>query len=111
MLKLILTQGYSFNTNDYSRVHTFKVYDENDLPLDASGYTAIIKIFDELGLQVIKPVAVAWTSQSIGVGTFSFSVSNYLALVGPHHIILQLEKSTTIIGTERRKIMVFANPS
>ena len=110
MLKLILTQGYAFNTNDHNRVYSFKVYNEDDSPFDASGYDApIIEVFNDVGCLVLLPITGIWTTQASGVGSFTFASTNYLRLIGSHYIMVQLVKPGTIVGTERRRITVFSN--
>lgn len=111
MLKLVLPNGYGFNTNDYGRSYTFKIFDENDAAFDASTYNApMIKVFDYWGKSSVEPVTGSWTTQSSGIGSFAFSQINHLARAGPHYIAVHLEKADTIISTERKKIAVFASP-
>lgn len=111
MLKLILLQGYGFNTKDRGRQHAFKIYDENDAAFDASTYSApVIKIFDYDGKPAVGPVTGSWTSQASGIGAFAFSPDNHLTMAGPHYVEVQLEKPGTMISTERKKIAVFASP-
>ena len=112
MLRLILTQGYAFNTNDHNRVYSFKVYNEDDSPFDASGYDApIVEVFNDLGSSELLPITGSWTTQGLGVGTFSFTSTNNLSRIGSYYIMVQLVKPGTVIGTERRRITVFANIS
>jgi hypothetical protein len=111
MLKLVLAQGYSFNTHNYNRVHLFKIYDEGEMPFDASGYDApIVEIFDDLTALVIPPITAIWTTQASGIGSFSFSPTNFLVRGGPHYIRVKLVKAGTVVSTERRRIMVFRAP-
>jgi hypothetical protein len=111
MLKLILPNGYAFNTNDHGRSHAFRIFDEGDAAFDASAYSApIVKVFDYWGKAATEPVTGSWALQSSGMGTFAFSPSNHLTTAGPHYIKVQLEKPGTIVSTERKKIAVFASP-
>lgn len=111
MLKLVLPNGYGFNTNDFGRTYAFGVFDENDVAFDASTYSApVIKIFDYWGKSSIEPVTGSWTTQASGVGAFAFSPTNHLTAAGPHYIEVQLEKPGAIVSTERKKIAVFASP-
>lgn len=111
MLKLVLPNGYGFNTGDFGRSYAFEIYDENDAAFDASAYGApVINVFDYWGRLPVQPVTGSWTVQSSGIGTFAFSPTNQLTMAGPHYIEVQLEKPGTVISTERKKIAVFASP-
>lgn len=111
MLKMILPQGYNFPANDYNRLHVLKIYNEDDTPFDASGFTSpMIKIFDDAGTMLIASVTGSWTSQASGNGTFSFSPTSRLTKPGSYFLETQLEKTDAIISTERRRIVVLASP-
>lgn len=111
MLKLILPQGYAFNTKDHGRSYEFRIYDESDAAFDASAYGApVIKIFDYGGRSLVEPVTGSWNAQSSGIGSFGFSPTNHLTTAGPHYIEVQLEKPGAVISTERKKIAVLASP-
>ncbi|MEM2141323.1 MAG: hypothetical protein QXJ74_07750 [Nitrososphaera sp.] len=111
MLKLVLTQGYVFNTGDYGRAHQFKIFDEGEAAFDATSYSLpIVKVSDPDGNTVISPLTGAWTAQNQGAGTFAFTRENHLGSAGPHYIEVQLEKSGTVTSTERRRITVLASP-
>lgn len=111
MLKLVLTQGYTFATNDYGRTYAFKIYNEDDTPFDATTYDLpTINVFALAGNAVIQPLAGSWTAQNQGTGTFSFAQSNCLTVSGPYYIEVQLEKPGVVTSTERRKITVTPSP-
>jgi hypothetical protein len=106
MLKLVMTQGYTFAANDYGRVHAFKIYNEDDTPFDVSTYNApSINVFDQNG-SIILSITGSWTVQNQGTGTFAFTESNRLTAPGPHYLEVQLDKISTIVSTERRRITV-----
>jgi hypothetical protein len=106
MLKLVLTQGYTFAANDYGRPHAFKIYNEDDTPLDASAYNApSVNVFDRDG-SIVLSTAGSWTAQNQGTGTFSFTESNRLTAPGPHYLEVQLDRIGALVSTEKRRITV-----
>jgi hypothetical protein len=112
MLKLILAHGYSFNTGDHDIAHPFVIFNEDDSRFEATGYGApMIKIIDHSGSLLVCSVTGSWTNQSLGIGSFEFTNANRLVSPGPHYVMAQLTKSGMEVGTERRSIFVFSNPS
>ena len=108
---MVLPQGYNFPANDYNRLHVLKIYNEDDTPFDASGFSShLIKIFDDSGTMIIASVTGSWTSQTSGIGKFSFSPTGRPTKPGPYFVEAQLEKAGTAISTERRRIAVLASP-
>jgi len=59
--------------------------------------------YDYGGKAAIEPVTGSWTTQESGIGTFGFSPTNHLTRAGPRCIEVQLEKSGTVISTERKR--------
>ncbi|AIC16938.1 hypothetical protein [Nitrososphaera viennensis] len=111
MLKLVLTQGYTFAANDYGRPYAFRIYNEDDTPFDATTYgLPTIKVFGISGNAAIQPLAGSWTAQNQGAGAFSFAQSNCLTASGPHYIEVQLEKPGVATSTGRRRITVTPSP-
>lgn len=112
MLKLILPQGSLFTAFDYGRTFTFKLYLEDSTTFDATGYTPYIRFFDEDAEDIVQEIQGIWTSQNQGVGTFAFSSSKRLTAFSgnsgtAYYMKVLLEKSGTVISTERRKITIF----
>lgn len=106
MLKLVLTQGYTFAANDYGRPHPFKIYNEDDTPFDAGTYNApSLNVFDQNG-SIILSLTGSWTAQNQGTGSLSFTESNRLTAAGPHYLEVQLDKIGALVSTERRRITV-----
>lgn len=106
MLKLVLTQGYTFAADDYGRSHGFRIYNEDDTPFDASTYNApSVNVFDQNG-HITLSITGSWTAQNQGIGAFSFTESSRLAVQGPHYLEVQLDKIGVLVSTERRRITV-----
>ena len=119
-LKLVVPGEKIFRTYDYGTAHTFKIYTEDagsgETAFNASAYTGYVKFFNEETGELVSELSPSWTSQSTGVGTFQFSSTNNLntTTAGGYDTVymeVQLEKSGTIISTERVRITVVGSPT
>ena len=119
-LKLIVPGEKIFRTYDYGTATTFKIYTEDagsgESAFNATSYTAYVKFFNEETGELVSEISPSWTSQSTGVGTFQFSSTNNLVTTtaGGYDTVymeVQLEKSGTIISTDRVRITVVGSPT
>lgn len=119
-LLLILPDGEMFRTYDYGTAIPFAIFTNDkgsgEQPFNATGYTGYVKFFNEETGELVSELSPSWTSQSTGVGTFQFSSTNNLntTTAGGYDTVymeVQLEKSGTIISTERVRITVVGSPT
>ena len=121
-LKLLIPGEKIFKSYDYGTTTTFKIYSEDagsgETAFDASTYTGYVKIFaaDSPTAELVTEISPSWTTQSSGIGTFAFTSTNNLnfSTSGEHdsvYVEVQLEKSGTIISTERVRITVLGSPT
>ena len=119
-LRLLVPGNKIFKTYDYGTSHTFKIYSEDagsgETAFDASTYTGYVKFFNESTGELVTEISPSWTTQSSGIGTFAFTSTNNLNVTtaGSYDTIymeVQLEKSGTIISTERVRITVVGSPT
>ncbi len=127
MLQLTFDQ-YEFARYDFGRNIAFKLYDEDGVAFDASGYTGVVKSFKRHGdrafffrdvakaltvvgqvAQIIGDIDVAWTTQNIGEGTWAWTSSERPSIPGVLWIEIQLKKSGEQTSTEL--IRTYVHPS
>jgi len=128
VLSLVLDQ-YEFMRYDFGRAVTFRLYTEDkETPFDASGYTGVLKSFKRAGdrafffrdieralsvigqvAQIITDITVSWTTQTDGVGTFSYTESARPTVPGYLWLEIQLTKSGEQTSTEL--VRVYIHPS
>lgn len=109
MLKLTLSDN-EFPTFDFGKTITVKIFNEDNTAFNAAGYTAVAKGLDKEGIQVVDDIAIAWTTQASGIGTFAFTSTKTFSKEGIHLLEVQLIKTDTKISTERKKVYVYASP-
>jgi len=125
---MVLDQ-YEFARFDFGRNVTFKLYQEDgETPFDASGYTGVLKSFKRSGdrafffrdveralsvigqlAQIIIDVAVTFTTQTDGVGTFAYTETARPTVPGYLWLEIQLVKSGEQTSSEL--VRVFVHPS
>ncbi|UVF62245.1 receptor-binding protein [Nitrososphaeria virus YSH_1032793] len=106
MLQLRLSR-YEFLENEYGRTITFRIYDETPSALNCSSYTsAEVIITDVEGNEYIDQITPSWTTQTSGIGTFSFTDTKKLDYSGIFYVQVVLEKSGEESPTEPVKITV-----
>lgn len=116
MLKFILPKGYSFPNFDYGTAWTVKIYNEDDTAFDATGYNGYAIFADEKGGMQLE-IAITWTTQSSGIGTFTFTKDSGLATsTATGHMVyymeVQLEKTGEKRSTAPKKITILeSSPS
>jgi hypothetical protein len=119
-LKLVVPGEKIFHTYDYGTAHTFKVYTEDagsgESAFNATGYTGYVKFFNDEAGELVTELSPSWTTQSSGIGTFQFSSTNNLNMSTADikdtiYMEVQLEKSGTIISTNRVRITVTGSPT
>ena len=109
MLQCKLSQ-YVFGMYDYGRTCIFSLYDENDTVFDATGYTGVVQLFGESGVQMINDISVSWTSQTTGVGTWAFTSTLKPYTSGFLWLEVQLTKSGTELSTIPVRINIIKGP-
>ena len=126
-LKLVLDQ-HRFPRLDYGYNVAFKIYDEDETAFDATGLTGTAKFYKRhndrstfwrdvarqvtvLGQvgTVINDIAVSWTTQASGEGTFAFTAQSRPNVTGYIEVEIQLTSSTVKRSTEL--VRVFVSPS
>lgn len=128
-LKLTLDQ-YEFPRLDYGYNVAFKIYDESGTAFDASGLTGTAKfykrhndrstfwrdvarqvtILGQVGT-VINDIAVSWTTQASGEGTFAFTAASRPNITGWMLVEIQLTDSTTKRSTELKQVYISPSES
>jgi len=108
----LLLNTYDVPQYDYGRNFTFHIYDETQTAFDATAYTsAVFKTFDSDGNQMIPDIPVTWTSQSTGVGTVAYTISNRPAQSVFYYVCVQMWNSTVRVSTARLRIFIDGQPS
>ena len=93
-LRLILTDGiYEFRTNDFGRAIPFKIYKEDDMFFDFTGYTVVIKGLDDTQTQMLSDITPTSTTPGSGTGTFKLTSDNTFTTEGFVFIEAELTKS------------------
>jgi len=125
---MVLDQ-YEFARYDFGRAVTFRLYQEDgETEFDASGYTGVLKSFKRAGdrafffrdveralsvtgqlAQVISDIAVVFTTQTAGVGTFAFTST--LRPTIPGYLWLEVQLTKAGEQTSSELIRVFVHPS
>jgi len=128
VLRMVLDQ-YEFARFDFGRAVTFRLYQEDgETPFDASGYTGVLKSFKRAGdrafffrdveralsvigqlAQIITDVTVVFTTQTDGVGTFTYTSSARPTVPGYLWLEVQLTKADEQTSSEL--VRVFVHPS
>ena len=125
---MVLDQ-YEFARFDFGRAVTFRLYlEDGETPFDASGYTGVLKSFKRAGdrafffrdveralsvigqlAQIITDITVSFTTQTDGVGTFTYTSSARPTVPGYLWLEIQLTKANEQTSSEL--IRVFVHPS
>ena len=113
---------------DFGSTIAFKLYNEDLTTFDADGYTGVLKTYKRHGdrafffrdveralsvigqlAQIITDIAVTFTTQTDGVGTFAYTETVRPTVPGYLWLEIQLTKSGEQTSTEL--VRVFVHPS
>lgn len=105
MLRATLSNN-EFGTYEYGEPITVRIYDEDEEPFDATGYTATV-IIEKDGVQRLEDIELTWITQNQGVGTFALTSTNMFASQGIYELFVALTKSGIERHTKKVQLIVW----
>ena len=128
MLRIVLVNTQRLARYDFGSTIAFKLYNEDLTAFNATGYTGVLKSFKRHGdraffyrdveralsvtgelAQTIPDIAVAWTTQASGEGTFAYTSAFRPTISGMLWLEVQLTKSGVQLSSDL--VRVYIQPS
>lgn len=122
---MVLVNTQRLARYDYGTNIAFKLYNEDLTAFNATGYTGVVKSYKRHGdrafffrdveralsvvgtlAQVIPDIAVSWTTQSSGEGTFAYTSTNRPTIPGNLWLEIELVKSGVQLSSDLVKVYV-----
>lgn len=97
---------YDFAQWEFGRNVTFKLYDEAEAAYNCTGYTFEMKFLSDGLAQILNDIAVSWTTQSSGIGTFAFTNTDKPSVTGYAYIQFVGTKSGEQIASHPVRVYV-----